>query len=256
MVIPELVVPDQARADTCLQGVPLTDGFEPPTSSCCAPAGRDVTTTRAKAPVTGTTSDAAAPFHDDVLVPAASFEMGDAFGEGYPVNGETPVHRVTINSFRIDTTAVTNRMFNAFVTATGHRTEAELYGTSAVFHLLLAAPAKDVIGAADGAPWWLNVRGAEWRHPGGMGSDWSTIADHPVVQVSHNDVQAYCAWAGRRLPTEAEWEYAARGGLAGKRYAWGNDLRGTPRRAPVQHLAGGIPAVQLGGRRFPGDGSC
>lgn len=204
----------------------MIEDFEQLPSSCCAPAGRDLTANRTEHRTTVTRGDVLAPSHNDVLLPAAIFEMGDAFGEGYPVNGETPVHPVTVNSFRVDTIAVTNRMFNAFVAATGYRTEAERYGTSAVFHLLLEAPASDVLGEADGARWWLNVRGADWRHPRGIDSDWSTIPDHPVVQVSHNDAQAYCAWAGRRLPTEAEWEYAARGGLANKRYAWGDELHG------------------------------
>ena len=152
--------------------------------------------------------------------------MGDPFGEGYPADGEEPVHQVTLGAFRIDTTAVTSEQFASFVDATGYRTEAELFGSSAVFHLLAQADKKDILGVAAGSPWWLNVRGADWAHPAGPKSHWSDFRDHPVVHVSHNDALVYCRWAGRRLPTEAEWEYSARGGLAGQRYPWGNDLLG------------------------------
>ncbi|WP_286140412.1 formylglycine-generating enzyme family protein [Arthrobacter sp. Rue61a] len=162
--------------------------------------------------------------HQDQPVPFGAFQMGDAFGEGYPEDGESPVHLVTLDAFRIDATAVTNNMFGTFVQATGYRTEAEQYGSSAVFHLLSTANHDDVLGTAAGAPWWLNVRGADWAHPTGPASDFREFLDHPVVHVSYNDALAYCSWAGRRLPSEAEWEYAARGGLESKRYAWGNEL--------------------------------
>jgi formylglycine-generating enzyme required for sulfatase activity len=153
--------------------------------------------------------------------------MGDSFAEGYQADGEVPVHAVGLDSFRIDATAVTNRQFADFVEATGYKTEAEVYGTAAVFHLIVHAEQTDILGPVVGSPWWLSVKGADWAHPTGPKQHWTEIPDHPVVQVSHNDALAYCAWAGRRLPTEAEWEYAARGGLASQRYPWGNNLMGT-----------------------------
>jgi len=162
-----------------------------------------------------------------VCLPAGTFAMGDAFDEGYADDGETPVHRVTLPPFWIDETAVTNSAFAAFVKATGYVTEAELFGFSAVFYRSVAADPVDIISSAPGTPWWLGVRGASWRHPEGPHSTIGDRPNHPVVQVSWADAQAYCTWTGKRLPTEAEWEYAARGGRAEARFAWGDEL--TPR---------------------------
>lgn len=171
-----------------------------------------------------------------VQIPSGQFAMGDPFDEGYPADGETPVHPVRISAFTIDESCVTNTAFAAFVEATGYRTESEIYGTSAVFHLAVASSPADILGAADGTPWWLNVRGANWAHPGGALSSWHDIPDHPVTQVSHTDALAYCEWAGRALPTEAQWEYAARGGMEQARYPWGNELHGTTAEgAPLHH---------------------
>lgn len=160
--------------------------------------------------------------HDDVLLAGGHFHMGDHFGEGHQSDGETPVHGVRLDPFRIDRACVTNAQFAAFTAATDYVTEAEQFGNSAVFAPMAAAERSDVIGYF-GTRWWLAVRGADWRHPFGPLSGIAG-ADHPVVHVSHNDAQAYCAWAGRSLPTEAEWEFAARGGSAGRRYPWGNEL--------------------------------
>ncbi len=157
-------------------------------------------------------------------VPAGAYLLGDAFDEGYPFDGEGPQRTVELAAYDIDETPVTNAQFARFVDATGHVTDAERYGNSAVFHLAVAAPRHRIAGSSPGAPWWLLVDGADWKHPSGEFSDIDELADHPVVHVSWADAAAYAEWAGRVLPAEAQWEAAARGGLVGARYAWGDEL--------------------------------
>lgn len=141
----------------------------------------------------------------------------------YAADGEGPVRAVDVGPFWIDAYAVSNDAFARFARATGYRSDAERHGTSFVFagHLPDAFP--PTRGVAE-APWWREVEGADWAHPEGPHSDLAGRRDHPVVHVSWNDASAYARWASARLPTEAEWECAARGGLEGKRYPWGDDL--------------------------------
>lgn len=189
--------------------------------SCCTPAANGHGSV---SPAPTTVSGVGEHLIEQVVVPTGTFRMGDSMGDGNPGDGETPVHEVTVSEFTIDATSVTNDQFARFVNSTGYRTEAEVFGFSAVFHLALDTDPAHVMGNATGTGWWLGVSGADWQNPGGPGSGLEGRGEHPVVHVSWNDAQVYCDWAGRRLPSEAEWERASRGELIGARYPWGDEL--------------------------------
>jgi sulfatase modifying factor 1 len=157
-----------------------------------------------------------------VSLPGGVFVMGSDDQLAYPDDGEAP-REVEIVAFLIDACAVSNAQFAEFVAATGYVSEAEEFGWSFVFGGMLPDdfPATRAVASA---PWWRQVLGADWRHPEGPQSDLADRANHPVVHVSFNDSLSYCAWSGKRLPTEAEWEFAARGGLARAAFPWGDEL--------------------------------
>jgi sulfatase modifying factor 1 len=154
------------------------------------------------------------------------FLMGTETDEGFPADGEGPVREVTLDPFYIDTHPVTNAQFAEFVAKSGYRSEAERFGWSFVFHSHLSDELyrRLVSQTVRGVDWWCKVDGSYWRAPLGPGSSLDALENHPVTQMSWNDAAAYAAWAGKRLPTEAEWEYAARGGFEQYTYPWGNEL--------------------------------
>ena len=176
-----------------------------------------------------------------VWIPGGEFWMGaQHVPERDPVGMQAtrdarPIHRVSVDGFWMDTTVVTNAEFARFVEATGYVTVAERTPRAEDFP---GAPAENLVaGAVVFAPpdhpvsldnylrWWSYVPGASWRHPEGPGSSLRGRERYPVVQVAYEDAEAYARWAGKRLPTEAEWELAARGGLSGKPYVWGDEFR-------------------------------
>ncbi len=158
--------------------------------------------------------------------------MGNDGSDAVVEDGEGPARPVKLSAFSISATAVTNREFGEFVRATRYVTDAEAAVSSFVFYLQVPeAMRKSARQVATGLPWWMPVENASWQRPEGPGSHIHERPDHPVVHVSWNDALAYCEWFGTRLPTEAEWECAARGGLETKRFAWGDELMrdGAPR---------------------------
>ena len=163
-----------------------------------------------------------------IWIPGGTFRMGS--DKHYPE--EAPVHSVAVGGFWIDRTPVTNRQFRKFVNETGHvtfaekRPEAKDY-PGALPHMLKAAslvfsPPKHAVDLRDWSQWWTFKTGANWKRPYGPRSSISGLDEHPVVHVAYSDAEAYAKWSGKELPSEAEWEFAARGGLDGAEFAWGD----------------------------------
>jgi len=171
-----------------------------------------------------------APAPDMAWIPGGAFRMGS--DHHYPE--EAPAHRVAVNGFWMDRHAVTNAEFQCFVEATGHVTVAERPADPAEYpgakqemlvpSSVMFKKASSPVDLRDPYIWWTYRPGADWRHPRGPGSHLNALMNHPVVHVAFADAQAYADWAGKTLPTEAEWEFAARGGLDGTEFVWGDEL--------------------------------
>jgi sulfatase modifying factor 1 len=221
-------------------------------SGCCTPAGNHPATT-----ATPTVSQAAEPL-DAALsrmipLPGGTFLMGTDTLDGFPRDGEGPVRAITLAPFSIDRFPVTNDLFAQFILATGYITDAERFGWSFVFwsHLPEATFDDLVEDTVAGAPWWCKVPGAAWSKPEGPGSTIAMRGDHPVVHVSWSDAQAFCHWSNQRLPTEAEWEYAARGGLVQQLYPWGDELQPDGKHR-CNIWQGQFPSIDTGEDGFTG----
>lgn len=188
-----------------------------PNNSCCSPSRSSVSQSQL---ISNTAPMDNGSKSSTVIIPSGVGLIGTNFPI-LAVDGEGPLRKLRIKSFRMETTPVTNSRFADFVNATGHITDAEHIGDSFVFEGLLLA--EDVMSSpiVASTPWWREIKNVSWKTPLGEGSEAHCLPDHPVVHVSWNDACAFAVWCGGRLPTEAEWEHAARGGLGDVPFPWG-----------------------------------
>lgn len=206
---------------------------------CCGPRDRHpVGTTADPQCVPGAQTGRSSIRNDSV----AWFDGGESWiGTNAPLikaDGEGPRRAIRLKRFAIDLHAVSNQRFAAFVAMTGYRTEAEQLGWSYVFASFIT-PGANPAGSAS-VPWWQAIDGACWHSPEGPGSNLADREEHPVVHISWNDAQAFASWSGGRLPTEAEWEHASRGGVDDRRYPWG-DQEPTDSETPCNIWQGQFP---------------
>lgn len=214
----------------------------PTPKACCSPARSERPAGAATIPDSKSTT----PLRfSKVEIPGGKATMGT----GSPLikpDGEAPLRTKKLKPFRIGTTTVTNAEFAAFVTDTGYTTDAERFGWSFVFWSDVD-PSIGTSQAVEGSEWWRRIDGANWRDINGPGSQEAAFKlDHPVVHVSWRDAQAFAKWAGGRLPTEAEWEHAARGGLGDVRFPWGNEEPNDTSHLPCNIWQGRFPQENSG----------